>query len=379
MLERENTNPSEISESSDTNSSEDKSRYGNFTGVETLIKHTQEQRGTFETQAPPIASGGTTTTVRHLENPGEYRKDWDKIGADVYIDAAYEKLRLIFVGILIVPVLYLSYFTAVGDIVTTWWRVQDYTHGFVIIPLVVYFLWIRFDTYPGTEKKLCWLGLLPMLFSCCARYFGSLLYMDAVEQWSILFWILGVVWFFYGTKVFIWALPSLSFLCFMFPLPYSYEVRMRQELQLIAAKFAAFILQVLGQPAVNIRTTIYMGTNAIGVEGACSGIRFLISFYAIAIGTILLLRRPWYQNLILLLAVFPIALFVNACRISLTAIMIMYFSTWLQSIAKVNQSVGAVADKISGYVTIGFAFVVFAIFMFYLTRVFRKVNVLSSK
>ena len=335
------------------------------------------ERGTFaKTAVLPVA--GEATSIHRTSHLRPEKEEWEKIGEAIYLDPAFEKIRLIVLAILLVPIMGIAYFQSIHDIVKVWYRVQDYSHGFLIVPLVIYFLWIRFDTYPGTQKSLCWFGLIPILLSFVARYFASLQYMDAVEQWSIFLWIVGVVWFLYGSRVFLWALPSMSFLLFMFPLPYRLETQMRQELQHIAAQFAAFLLQTIGQPAINFQTTIRLGLLEIGVEGACSGIRFLISFFAIAIGTILLLRRPWWQNLFVLAGVVPIALLVNASRIVMTSLFIKYASPTLERFSKEGQSVGVVADKIAGYIAIGMAFALFALFIFYMTRVFRKVNLLQE-
>lgn len=350
-----------------------------FSGMEGLVSKTQAMsvnRGTFEGQLDN--AGGGESRVHHPQTSVHAYVQPDQVPKEeVYIDPYYEKIRLIVVGLLVFPVLIFSYFPAIHDIVKIWWRVQDYSHGFLIIPLVAYFLWIRFDTYPGTEKSICWWGLLPLLFCCAARYWGSLQYRDAVEQWSIFFWILGVVWMFYGTRVFLWALPSLSFMLFMFPFPYTFEVMMRQRLQQIAADFAVFLLQAIGQPAINIRTTIYLGIHEIGVEAACSGIRFMISFFAIGIGTILLLRRPWWNNLVILAGIVPIALFINAIRIVITSLFIKYGESVLKPMTDEHTSLGVVADKIAGYIAIGLAFAIFAIFIYYVTRVIRKVKVLE--
>ena len=349
-----------------------------FEGVEsTSPKKERPERGTFMGAPLPVSKepSGTHRTSQILLAEKE---DWEKIGEATYIDPVFEKIRLIVLAVLLLPIMGIAYSFSIYEIVKIWYRVQDYSHGFLIVPLVIYFLWIRFDTYPGTQKSLCWLGLIPILLSFAARYYASLQYMDAVEQWSIFLWIIGVVWLLYGNRVFLWALPSMSFLLFMFPLPYRLEVQMRQDLQRIAAQFAAFLLQTIGQPAVNYQTTIRLGLLEIGVEAACSGIRFLISFFAIAIGTILLLRRPWWQNLFIFVGVVPIALFVNALRIVLTSLFIKYCSTTLERFAKEGQSVGVVADKIAGYLAIGLAFTLFALFVFYLSRVFRKVNLLQE-
>ena len=375
--DKSNKNADRLSQSQ-LPSAKDHSEKRTFTGTEsTPRKKKGEERGAFVQPSLPV-----TKESSGLHRPSQIllteKEEWEKIGEATFIDPAFEKIRLIVLVILMVPIMGLAYFQSIHDIVKIWYRVQDYSHGFLIIPLVIYFLWIRFDTYPGTQKSLCWLGLIPILFSFVARYSASLQYQDSVEQWSIFLWMIGVVWFLYGNRVFLWALPSLSFLLFMFPLPYRLEMKMRQELQQIAAQFAAFLLQVLGQPAVNFKTTIRLGLLEIGVEAACSGIRFLISFFAIAIGTILLLRRPWWQNLAILIGVVPIALFVNASRIVMTSLFIKYFAKTLERFSREGQSVGVVADKIAGYFAIGLAFALFTLFILYLTRVFRKINLLQE-
>lgn len=354
---------------------------GHFlSGMDSLVSKTQAipvNRGSFADTAVLVPGEGGATESRIHRPSTTYAAPQENIYEEVYVDPHYEKIRLIVLAILICPVLIFSFFPAVQDMVKVWYRVQDYSHGFLIVPLVVYFLWIRFDTYPGTEKSLCWWGLIPLVFSCVARYYGSLQYRDAVEQWSIFFWVLGVIWMLYGNRVFLWALPSLSFMLFMFPLPYTFEMKMRQQLQQIAADFAVFLLQVIGQPAVNIRTTIYLDVHEIGIEAACSGIRFMISFFAIGIGTILLLRRPWWNNLVILIGIVPIALFINALRIVITSLFIRYGGSFLKPFTNERTSLGVVADKFAGYIAIGLAFAVFALFVYYVTRVIRKVKVLE--
>ncbi|MGL6225318.1 MAG: exosortase/archaeosortase family protein [Thermoguttaceae bacterium] len=347
-------------------------------------KENDGPRTSFHLPPTGLTGSGATGTMTGMRrgNAGTVvseKIEWENAERESHIDYAFEKWRFLLLMIVMIPSLLIAYWPAVTTIVNTWYKVQDYSHGFIVIPLVIYFIWIRLDTYPGTCKTPGWLGLIPLLVSLIMRYVGSLYYMDAVEQWSMLFWILGVVWLFYGTRAFFWVLPSLSFLCFLFPLPFTFEVMLRRNLQIFAAKFAAFLLQTLGQPAVNIGTTIRLGVDEIGVEAACSGIRFMISFFAMAVGAVLLFRRPWWQNLVIFASVVPIALLVNSCRIVLTSLLIAYWSETIQPFVPEKGSIGKTADEFSGYVAIGFALLLFALMIFYLTRVFRRVNLLSAR
>jgi exosortase len=273
------------------------------------------------------------------------------------------------------PLSIFAYLPALREIVYAWYTQLDYGHGFFVLPLVVLFLYLRLDTYPGTRYRLTWIGLFPILICGIMRFYAANQYMDTLDQWSLLFWILGIVWFFYGNRVFFWALPSLLFLVFIFQLPWSFEVLLRNHLQQFAAQFAAVLLQIVGEPAIPIKNTIRLSTMELAVEQACSGIRFLISIFAISFATILLIKKPWWQNIAILGIAIPIALFVNAARIATTGILLLDFDGFIKSITPENRNPAVIADEIAGIFMIFVAFGIFIAFVFYLGKVFRKVEI----
>ena len=202
--------------------------------------------------------------------------------------------------------------------------------------------------------------------------------MDPLDAAAIWFWILGIVWFFYGWRVFLWALPSLCFLVFMFQLPYRIDVMMKHDLQQFAALFAAKLLTLVGIAAFPINNIIRMSTMELGVEAACSGLRFLMSVFAIAFAAVLLLRRPWWQNILIMAIAAPLALFVNAVRIAITGIFLECFPSVIESVpAWIAQghTAGAVADDFAGKIAIFIALGLFALFVWFLGKVFKRVEI----
>ncbi|MDR1053190.1 MAG: exosortase/archaeosortase family protein, partial [Planctomycetaceae bacterium] len=290
------------------------------------------------------------------------------------IDSAFEKQRLGFLLFLILPFTIYSYYLALEQIVYHWINNVDYSHGFFVIPLVAVFLYSRLDSYPGTRYRLSWLGLIPIGICIFMRVVASQYYMDAMEEGSLFFWTIGIVWFFYGTRAFLWALPSLCFLVFMFQLPFSIDVLMKHHLQLYAAKFAAVLLQILGEPAIAINNIIRVKGEILSVEAACSGIRFLISVFAIASAAVLFMRKPWWQNVIVMLIAAPLAMFVNASRITMTGILLLHHREFLAQFAAPHR-VNAFADEIAGYTMIVVVAVVFLLFLIYMDKVFKRVSI----
>ena len=291
------------------------------------------------------------------------------------IDATFERTRLLLLVAVMVPLCIWASYPAWASMLYEWSHTDDYSHGFLVIPLTILFLYMRLDTYPGTHHRLDWVGLFPIFLYGVLRIFAGIRYMDPLDMVAIWFWILGVVWFFYGWRVLVWALPSLCFLIFMFQLPWRVDVLMKNQLQYFAAHFAAVLLQIAGEAAVPIKNTIRLSSTELGVEAACSGLRFLISVFAIAVASVLMLRRPWWQNILILAIAAPLALFVNAARIAITGILLERHYEMVARWTATGQSVGAVADAFAGKIAIALALGLFALFVWYLGKIFKKVQI----
>lgn len=317
-----------------------------------------------------------STAQKHTPRPTATR-NMDPIGAARvrFIDKPFETMRLLVLALVFLPLTLYAYWPALSDMAHKWLTNVDYGHGFFVLPLVAFFLYIRTDTYPGTRYGLAWMGLLPILICCLMRYQASHQYLESMEQWSLLFWVVGLVWFFYGHRVFLWALPSLSFMVFMFPLPWRFEILMRQQLQQLAAQLGAGILQILGETAIALGNTVRLSSHELSVADACSGIRFLISIVTIAFAAILLMRRPWWQNVFVLAVAVPLALFVNAARIAMTGILLEHFQGFLEAVTPAEQRISVVADNIAGITMIFVAAALFVGFLLYLGKVFRRVEI----
>ncbi len=281
-----------------------------------------------------------------------------------------------------------AYWPTLVSLVETWNREPDYSHGFFVVPLAIYFLWARRDRYPRAMPQLghvppgrrdllggrdllsdlAWVGLLLVAASVGVRAFGAHFYLDALDGWSILLWVAGVVWLLWGWKVAWWAAPSVVFLWFMVPLPFRVERWLSLPLQGAATKLSCWTLQALGQPALAEGHTIILGKNQLEVEQACSGLRIFVGIVALAFAYTIVMRRSWWEKTILLLSVVPIALAANATRIVATGLLYQYVS-------------GEAAKKFShdaaGWVMILLAAGLFGLVLLYLSRLVKEVEVVG--
>jgi exosortase len=261
-----------------------------------------------------------------------------------------------------------AYWPTLVNLVIAWNREPDYSHGFFVVPLAIYFLWVRRDRFPGASVGLSWLGLGLIVLSLCARVLSAHYYLDAIDGWSIMLWIGGVVWLFAGWRVTWWSLPSIIFLWFMVPLPFRMERWLSLPLQGAATKLSCWVLQFLGQPALAEAHVIVLGNNRLEVEQACSGLRIFVGILALAFTYVIVVRRTWWEKALLLGSAIPIALLANASRIVATGLLYQYVS---------GEAAKEFAHAAAGWVMILFAAGLFGLVLWYLCVLVREVELVE--
>jgi exosortase/archaeosortase family protein len=102
-------------------------------------------------------------------------------------------------------------------------------------------------------------------------------------------------------------------------------------------------------PAVAEGNVILLGEHPIDIVEACSGLRMLMVFFALAAAFVLLIRRPWPDKVCLLASAVPIALVSNIARIVLTGVL---FETGVTS-----EAVHAFFHDAAGWLMMPFALV----------------------
>lgn len=197
------------------------------------------------------------------------------------------------------------------------WRTEpDYSHGYLVPPLAAFLCWSRRDVFPGIRGKLSPWGVSLIAVGVVMRIASRFVYADFLDAWSILPMIAGAVWLLFGSAAMRWASPAIAFLFLMFPLPFQAESMLSWKLQGIATSLSTVLLRVVGQPAVAEGHVIWIGDEQLFVEEACSGLRIFVGVAALAFFWAALTRRAWIDRFVLLGATLPLAILVNALRIT---------------------------------------------------------------
>lgn len=112
---------------------------------------------------------------------------------------------------------------------------------------------------------------------------------------------------------------------FLIPIPDSFIDIGTQPIKLAISKAVVGILSALGYPVATSGVSIYIGQFELLIAAACAGLNSLISLTAI--GTFYVYLRhnaSWRYTLILVLAIFPIAVFANFVRVMMLTLLTYY-------------------------------------------------------
>jgi exosortase len=202
------------------------------------------------------------------------------------------------------------------------WANPQYAHGW-IVPLfsaALLFWWRQPIAAPvALSARLAGLFLLAAAFGL--RLFAASYRIVTIDMYTFVPAICGVFILLGGWSVFRWAWAPLMFLIFMYPLPDEATRYLLGPLQTTATMVSTFALQTLGLEAYREGNQIVIGEMHLGVVDACSGLRMLTIFCALSVGLVMVGRRSWWENAIILASAIPIALAVNSIRITVTGVL----------------------------------------------------------
>lgn len=300
--------------------------------------------------------------IRNMSDPLEPGNNASALGNEPLIGKGCAWLM---VGLLTASGLW-AYGPTITELARTWEREPDYSHGYLVFPLSVVFLWLNRASMP--ELRPSWSGLVLIGCSIAMRYAGRRLAIDSLDGYSILVWAAGLSTLVGGMPLLKWSSPAICFLFFMVPLPFRVEITLSQQLQSVATQISSFFLQLLGQPAFAEGQTILLGDQQLRVEQTCSGLRIFFGTFALAFAYIIFVRRELWEVVILLLSAAPIALIVNSMRIVATGLLYQQYS---------GEAARRFSHDIAGWIMIPLAAILFGSLTVYLNRLVREVDPLD--
>ena len=247
---------------------------------------------------------------------------YDKVSEKLPAWATSPKINILpwFAAGLVLIAFMWSYWPNLVDIWNVWQKSDEYSSGLLVPFLAVYILWSRREELAKCSLKPCVWGLFAFVAAQSFRLFGLFFMYGSAERLSIVLSIAALVLMLLGWQIFRVAFSTLVFLGLMLPVPRSIHYAIMLPLQSWATSSAVFCLEVLGYHVIQEGNIIHLNGTTVAVAEACNGLRMIMAFFVIGGLVVLLIKRTWWEKLIVLVSSLPIALLCNSIRLTVTAI-----------------------------------------------------------
>ncbi len=220
---------------------------------------------------------------------------------------------------LITGTLLLLYFPVLVRLVGQWREHESYAYGFLVPVFSAWLVWRRRHRLLALPLQPANIGLAWMLGAVALLLLGSLGAELLMTRWSLVAMLAGLILFLFGRA---WERQlrfPLLFLLFMFPLPAVIYYQITFPLQVFASRFGVWLLDWTSLPVLRQGNLISLPHFTLDVVAACSGLRSLLSLFALAAAYGYLAETRLWRRLALLAATPPLAIAANGARIALTA------------------------------------------------------------
>lgn len=212
------------------------------------------------------------------------------------------------------------YGEALMALVRDWANDDNYSHGFLIVPLAGYFVWERRGRLAGLQRSPSWSGLAVVAVSLVVFAAGQIGAERFLARVSLLGVCAGSVLFLLGPRhLRVLALP-IAFLLLMIPVPAIVFNQIAFPLQILASQLGEAALSGVGVPVLREGNVIVLASTTLEVAEACSGIRSLVSLLTLSIVYGHFIEPHRLTRWLLVVATVPIAIVANGIRVAGTGI-----------------------------------------------------------
>ncbi len=230
-------------------------------------------------------------------------------------------------GLLLVTLLLtftLAYFPVWKELFLVWYGSEDHSHGFLIVPIVIYALWKKRNELSRLPVQSSSFGVVLLIVSSIFYIFAYYAEIKTISSLSMISSIVGVVLFLFGFSILREISFILLFLFLMIPVPAQIYSLMTGPLQLFVSQVSVWFSKIIGIPIFREGNVIHLPEHTLEIVQACSGLRSLMSLLTVSmIISYFSLQSNFLRILLVALGV-PAAIIINILRV-LVIIVCFYF------------------------------------------------------
>jgi len=203
---------------------------------------------------------------------------------------------------------------------------DDYSHGFIVPFIALYFVWLGKEKLKSIPVKPNIIGgLILMILANLMLLLGHTGGIVAIQEVSIIVIIPGLVLLLLGTEYFKALIFTISYLILMIPSILDVVVnRIQWPFQLLSATTASILLEILNIPVFQEAQFLHLSNITLEVAAECSGVRYLISIIAIAVPLAYFTQQRFWRRMSLVAIGIIVGILVNIVRVTLIGVWAYY-------------------------------------------------------
>ncbi len=213
-------------------------------------------------------------------------------------------------------------------------HLEDWGHALAVPAISGYLLWRERERVARTPVRVFWPALVVFLLGIVSYVFCVIHVRNHMLQGASMVLTLGgmVLWL-TGPAMLRTVFLPIAYLLLGITIAEAIMLDVTFRLQLLASKGAWLMLNLIGQPfgwfGVEIEgNTLEIITSSgeilpMNVAEACSGMRMVVAFYALAGIVALLGTKDWWQRIALMLLAGPVAVLMNMVRVAVLGLLML--------------------------------------------------------
>jgi exosortase len=225
------------------------------------------------------------------------------------------------VGFLLLGALFALYLPFLQKLVSEWSTNDDYSHGYFIPALTIYFIY----SIHGNLRQIAItpnnVGIFVIAAGLAQLIIAKIGSEYFLQRTSFIIVLLGLVLFLLGWQYFKMLFIPIGYLIFMVPLPAIVWNKIAFPMQLFASYLTEKVVYYLGIPIYREGNVLHLAQTTLEVVAACSGLRSLVTMFALSGALAILSPLSAPKKAILFISAVPIAIFANICRLTFTALL----------------------------------------------------------
>jgi len=235
------------------------------------------------------------------------------------------RISLVLFGFLF-GVFIIVFFPIWQRLIQAWASSDDYSHGFLIVPLSLYIIWQKRKFLKETPTNPSW-GVFPLVFLSLFLYLAAeYAEIRTLATLSMLLFIGSSLIFLFGFQIFKICIFPLFLLLFMIPVPAQIYAALTIPLQLFVTKLTVFFASGMGVPILREGNVLFLPEHTLQVVQACSGLRSIMSLLTLGIVISYFTLTSNFLRTFLTLSAIPVAIMVNVARVLAMVIAFYFFN-----------------------------------------------------